>query len=250
MPAPEHPRAGAGNEDAARSFEAYMVSFLASTMRSTCKDGPFNSGAAGMFAQLFDQEIGERVASTGAFGLQDAVKRALEGTGGVGGDGRGSRTFSPISSSGPRAHATPEPHTDGEPDLSVGSFVRRVTSGYGMRANPMGTGHEAHPGVDLGAPAGASIRAVKDGTVRFAGERGGYGNCVIVDHGDGTETRYAHCATLDVTPGTPVRAGQAIATVGSTGRSTGPHLHFEVRRNGAPVDPSALLAEGHAPLDL
>jgi murein DD-endopeptidase MepM/ murein hydrolase activator NlpD len=249
MPAPEHPRVDQDREKAARTFEAYMVSFLASTMRSTCKDGPFNAGAAGMFAQLFDQEIGERVASTGAFGLQDAVKRAMEGTGGIGGDGRGSRMFTPVSTTGPHAH-TPAPHApEAEPDLSVGGFLRRVTSGFGVRANPLGAGHETHAGVDLGAPAGATIRAVKDGTVRFAGERGGYGNCVIVDHGDGTETRYAHCASLGVAPGTAVHAGQAIATVGSTGRSTGPHLHFEVRRNGAPIDPTALLAEGHAPLD-
>ena len=249
MPAPEAPRADQDREKAAREFEAYMVSFLAATMRSTSKDGPFNAGAAGMFAQLFDQEIGERVASTGAFGLQDTVRRALDGTGGVGGDGRGSRMFSPVSSTGPHAHrdAAPDPHADA--DLSVGGFLRRVTSGFGVRANPLGHGHENHAGIDLGAPAGSTIRAVKDGTVRFAGARGGYGNCVILDHGDGTETRYAHCESLDVVPGTAVRAGQAIATVGSTGRSTGPHLHFEVRRNGAPVDPSALLAEGHAPLD-
>lgn len=95
--------------------------------------------------------------------------------------------------------------------------------------------------MDLAAPAGTPIVAAGGGTVTFAGPRGGYGNVVILDHGDGTETRYAHQQRLDVTVGQQVTGGQQIGTVGSTGNSTGPHLHFEVRRNGQPVDPAPLV---------
>ena len=79
--------------------------------------------------------------------------------------------------------------------------------------------------------------AADAGQVTFAGRNGGYGNVVIVRHADGTESRYAHCSALDVHAGEEVAAGQAIARVGSTGRSTGPHLHFEVRKHGIPIDP-------------
>ena len=119
----------------------------------------------------------------------------------------------------------------------------RVSSAYGVRTDPI-TGHQrAHHGVDLAAPTGTPIPAVRPGTVSFAGDRGGYGNLVIIDHGNGMETRYAHCHTLDVQAGDYVEAGQQIATVGSTGRSTGPHLHLELRQDGVATDPQKLIAE-------
>ena len=85
--------------------------------------------------------------------------------------------------------------------------------------------------------------AERDGVVRFAGDRGGYGNVVIIDHGDGLETRYAHCATLTVQAGDKVPEGAVVGTVGSTGRSTGPHLHFEVRQDGLPTNPTNFVKE-------
>jgi murein DD-endopeptidase MepM/ murein hydrolase activator NlpD len=94
-----------------------------------------------------------------------------------------------------------------------------------------------HTGVDIGAGYGSSIRAAADGEVIFAGHKGGYGNCVIVDHGGGVATLYAHCSSMLVSDGQEVKQGQTIARVGSTGMATGPHLHFEVRRNGTPVNP-------------
>lgn len=247
--APELPRAGTSDKEAAKAFEAYLVGFLASQMRSSVKGGPLNEGAAGMFADLFDQEIGKRVAESGGFGLQEAVERSLSGRGGgVGQEGK----MAPHAIGNASLHnARPHVHEAGLMERAadaVEGVVQRVTSGFGTRARPLGAGSEVHPGVDLGAPAGTAIRAVKEGVVRYAGARGGYGNCVIIDHPDGTETRYAHCATVGVAAGAVVRAGEDIATVGSTGWSTGPHLHFELRVKGVAVDPGALLQGGLGPL--
>jgi murein DD-endopeptidase MepM/ murein hydrolase activator NlpD len=98
-----------------------------------------------------------------------------------------------------------------------------------------------HEGIDIAAPLGATIAAAADGRVIFAGEEGGYGNVVIIDHGNDLATLYGHCSQIFVATGQDVQRGQAIAAVGSTGHSTGPHLHFEVRVGGSPVDPSSRL---------
>lgn len=94
-----------------------------------------------------------------------------------------------------------------------------------------------HQGVDIAAGAGAPVRAAADGVVRRASWYGGYGNAVIIDHGGGVSTLYGHNSALGVTVGERVRAGQQIAKVGSTGDSTGPHLHFEVEVSGKKIDP-------------
>jgi len=117
----------------------------------------------------------------------------------------------------------------------------RVSSEFGTRSHPISGERHQHTGIDFAAPAGSPVRAAQAGTVTFAGERGGYGNLVIIRHPDGAETYYAHQRDLSVRTGQAVEAGQAIGTVGSTGRSTGPHLHFELRRGGRPTDPRAAL---------
>jgi len=117
----------------------------------------------------------------------------------------------------------------------------RVGSPMGMRTHPITGQRRMHAGQDIAAPTGTPIRAAQAGTVAFAGVRGGYGNLVVIEHPDGTETRYAHASRLDVRAGDRVERGAVVAAVGSTGQSTGPHLHFEVRRGGEPVDPAPLL---------
>jgi murein DD-endopeptidase MepM/ murein hydrolase activator NlpD len=122
-----------------------------------------------------------------------------------------------------------------------GPFLRPVSgsivSGFGYRRHPILGGVRFHYGVDIAAPFGTTIRAAADGVVVFAGWRRAYGNTVIIDHGNGLATLYAHCSELLVSEGAVVRQGQPIARVGSTGLATGPHLHFEVRRYGEPVNP-------------
>jgi murein DD-endopeptidase MepM/ murein hydrolase activator NlpD len=110
-----------------------------------------------------------------------------------------------------------------------------VTSGFGMRWGRM------HEGIDIGCAYGAPNRAAAAGTVIYAGWMSGYGNLVVVDHGNGLSTAYAHASSLAVSVGQSVVQGQTVSYVGSTGHSTGPHLHFEVRVNGVAVDPLAYL---------
>ena len=112
-----------------------------------------------------------------------------------------------------------------------------VTSGYGYRTHPIYGYRRMHAGIDIGAPTGQAIVAVLGGTVVTAGPMGTYGNLVVVDHGDGLSTAYAHQSRVAVSTGARVSRGQVVGYVGSTGASTGPHLHFETRVNGEPVDP-------------
>ena len=112
-----------------------------------------------------------------------------------------------------------------------------ITSNYGMRFHPILKRNRMHTGIDIGAGSGSPIRAAAAGTVTFRGTMSGYGNVILIDHGGGTSTLYAHCSSLVAHEGQQVSQGQLIARVGSTGRATGPHLHFEVRRNGEPVNP-------------
>ncbi|MCP3934270.1 MAG: M23 family metallopeptidase [Actinomycetia bacterium] len=114
-------------------------------------------------------------------------------------------------------------------------------SGFGVRSDPFTGEERMHRGVDIGAAQGAPVLASAAGVVSWAGERGSYGQLVKIDHGDGVETRYAHQSRIDVSVGDIVEAGQQIGAVGSTGRSTGPHLHFEVRVGGDAVDPAVWL---------
>lgn len=115
------------------------------------------------------------------------------------------------------------------------------TSGYGIRIDPF-TGHRAmHEGVDFPGDIGTPIVAAAAGMVLVSEVHPGYGNLIEIDHGKGLTTRYAHCSKLLVQPGAFVRRGQKIAELGSTGRSTGPHLHFEVRSNGASMNPNDFL---------
>lgn len=122
----------------------------------------------------------------------------------------------------------------------------RISSKFGYRIHPIRKTRRMHTGVDYAAPTGTPVKATADGTVVRAGVAGGYGNMVEVQHSDGTTSRYAHLHAFRTSVGQPVKQGQVIGLVGSTGMSTGPHLHFEIRRNGSPVDPLGVIS-GSAP---
>lgn len=116
-----------------------------------------------------------------------------------------------------------------------------ISSGFGMRLHPLGFGIKFHGGLDFPAPAGTSVYATAPGKVVFAGWNGGYGLCLLVDHGAGVTTLFGHLSAVAVNQGDTINRGQIIGVVGSTGRSTGPHLHYEVRQGGQPMDPRPFL---------
>lgn len=138
--------------------------------------------------------------------------------------------------------------SDGDPSASAGDSGRfhrpaqgPMTSGYGYRTHPIHGGRRFHSGLDFGGALGAPITAASGGVVVSAGWRGGYGNTVVIDHGNGLATLYAHQSQIAVSSGQRVSRGDLVGRVGSTGYSTGPHLHFEVRVDGSPRDPRGYL---------
>lgn len=133
------------------------------------------------------------------------------------------------------------PASAGSPGALSWPVTGVITSPFGYRRSPFGGGLEMHPGLDIAANMGTTVTAPASGTVISAGWYGGYGNYILIDHGGGMSTGYGHLSQMFVSAGQQVQKGQAIGAVGSTGASTGPHLHFEVRLNGKPTDPAAYL---------
>jgi murein DD-endopeptidase MepM/ murein hydrolase activator NlpD len=139
------------------------------------------------------------------------------------------------------------PIGSGVHNLAASNFVYpvmgpRTSSSFGIRQHPVTKKpRKHHDGIDLAAPTGATIRSIATGHVIFADRFGGYGNLVVIKHSDGLTSHYGHCNETSVRVGQKVLAGDVIATVGSTGLSTGPHLHFEIRRNGEPQHPERFL---------
>jgi len=130
-----------------------------------------------------------------------------------------------------------EIHPEGRP-VSTGY----ISSGFGERVDPFTGGEEFHEGIDFAAPQGTPIHAVAAGIVTWAGPRGGFGNMVQIDHGNGYATRYGHAYKVLVHVGETVQRGDVIGLVGNTGRSTGPHVHFEVLKDGHEVNPARFVA--------
>jgi len=113
----------------------------------------------------------------------------------------------------------------------------RITSGFGLRLHPIFGTREMHTGIDIGAPSGTPVFAARAGRVTYAGVEAGYGKLIVIDHGDGVTTWYSHLSTIVVRIGQLVHHGELVGRVGSTGYSTGPHLLFEIRVHGRPLDP-------------
>lgn len=117
-----------------------------------------------------------------------------------------------------------------------------ITSGYGHRENPFtGENVESHKGLDIRGRYGEIVKSTASGNVIFAGRRGGYGKCIVIDHSNGFETYYGHLSSILVREDQKVNAGDEIGKIGSTGRSTGPHLHYEIHKNGKIINPRSFL---------
>lgn len=238
--APEVPPTPSGEDpaairEAARQFESVFIHQVFKTMRATVPEGGLlDAGFGGqVFTDMLDQQYAELASENGQIGLASLIAEQLGAP--------AEQTIRPAVS-GVRARAL---RAYGGADPAAGAWIHpvegRVSSPFGPRRLEGEAEARLHAGLDIAAPTGTPIRAARGGTVTFAGRRGGYGNTVVIEHGGGLSTLYAHAASIDVAEGDRVRAGAPIATVGSTGRSTGPHLHFEIRRDGEPVDPARAL---------
>jgi len=124
----------------------------------------------------------------------------------------------------------------------VWPLMGRLMGGFGERTDPFSGEGARHTGIDISAPLGTGVKATADGVVISAGWNGGYGRCVIIDHGNGYQTWYGHLSKIDVLEGAEIRQGETLGLVGMTGRATGPHLHYEVRIRSTPVNPYRFLA--------
>jgi murein DD-endopeptidase MepM/ murein hydrolase activator NlpD len=144
------------------------------------------------------------------------------------------------SGSAPAAPATPLPRQPSALGYQW-PINGTLTSPYGYRIHPVYGTRKLHSGIDIGSPRGTPIAATTDGVVIFSGRRGGYGNTVIVDHGGGLSSLYAHMTQINVSEGTAVGRGDIVGLVGATGTATGNHLHFEIRHNGSPTNPAPFL---------
>lgn len=158
-------------------------------------------------------------------------------------------SWTSVDSIGPKGPGAPTPAFE-RPTVSVPSIMplsgASLSSGYGMRDHPVLRSRRQHNGVDLAAPTGTPVYATADGLISRADWFSSYGLYISIDHGAELETRYAHLSRLAVAAGERVRKGDLIGYVGSTGRSTGPHLHYEVRVDGLAVNPIPYMVESEA----
>jgi murein DD-endopeptidase MepM/ murein hydrolase activator NlpD len=227
---------------AAKEFEALFLSYMLNVMRASIEDSGLTDNGLGqdIYTELFDQELARSMAGRGALGIADLLIRKLS-------DPSPAATPDSRPSNVPTAPSSPGPDVGKRDDGEVPDFRMPVhahlSSAFGIRKDPFTHEMRYHRGVDLAAPPGMEVRAACAGRVVSAGFEKGYGNTVVVQHPGGFETRYAHLGTLEVKKGDTLQPKQVLGTVGSTGRSTGPHLHFEVSRHGIKLDPTALLAD-------
>jgi murein DD-endopeptidase MepM/ murein hydrolase activator NlpD len=225
---PEEPRAHQV-QVAARQLEAFFLRRLLAESRPQ-GGGMLDGGFAGdTFKQMLDEAIADKMSAAGGIGMAAMFAKQL-----------GSTTEVAAPAAHPLDPTALAPAVPGAPQFLL-PVAGRPSSGYGLRADPIHGSTVNHPGFDLAATTGTEVAAAARGTVVHAGPAGTYGNLVTVRHDNGFETRYAHLSEVGVKVGDLVEAGAELGKVGTTGYSTGPHLHFEVRRDGQPIDPAPLL---------
>jgi len=219
----------------AEEFEALLMTQMIREMRqSMLTDEDTEGFGADALMDTGVVELGRALSAGGGFGLAEALLEVFE-----------RQIVTPSSDAQVSAHPTTAVTPPTIADLSRESVVPApVNSTFGWRMDPISGRPRFHSGIDIAAAYGSSVESAGAGRVVFAGLQGGYGETIVIDHGTGRQTRYAHLSERLVTPGDEVQAGQLIGRAGQSGRSTGPHLHFEVLVNGRPVDPQAPLPAG------
>jgi murein DD-endopeptidase MepM/ murein hydrolase activator NlpD len=232
----------------AQEFEAIFISQLLKVMRETIDESGSTEEGFGKstYTEMFDQELSVSLAKRGALGISDLlyqnlVKSEIQKE-------SSDSSQAPASPQGAGIGASSRIDTQEISDLQL-PVLAPVSSPFGVRVDPLSHKMRSHKGVDLAAPKGTAIASPLPGTVVSAGYENGYGNTILIQHSDGLRTRYGHLDSINVKAGEKISEQQMIGTVGDSGRSTGPHLHFEVIRMGKPVDPLRAIGPGTANLE-
>jgi murein DD-endopeptidase MepM/ murein hydrolase activator NlpD len=191
-----------------------------------------NQAGGKIYGEMFCEALANAVAQSGGVGIAKLVEGSFEK---AGVEADSTQTDPDVAGRFLFEHSR-----DTKADAAT-NVTPEVSSNYGRRKDPIDGSSKFHTGIDVAAPEGSPVLAAAAGIVRRAGLRGGYGKAVEIDNGGGTSTLYGHASSLAVKEGDTVEAGQPIAFVGHTGRATGSHLHFEVRKDGKPTDPQPAL---------
>jgi murein DD-endopeptidase MepM/ murein hydrolase activator NlpD len=213
----------------AQEFEALLLSQMIRDMQRSMADDDSAQSEFGAMYDTANLEFGRALSAAGGLGLSSVLLGALDRLADAGSAATVSGSDTNVVSSSLSAVAT-------SPEALA--LPGPVTSAFGWRKDPVTGAVDFHKGVDIGLAYGLDVRAAAPGRVIFAGESGSYGTMVRIAHADGRETRYAHLSEQYVRPGDLVEAGQVVGKSGSSGRATGPHLHFEMLVQGRPVDPT------------
>jgi murein DD-endopeptidase MepM/ murein hydrolase activator NlpD len=236
---------------AAQEFEAIFIAQMLKVMRETIEESGLTEGGLGksIYTEMFDQEVSLNLAKKGALGIADILEKRLNATAAV--KDKKDSTLAPSKEGANVPAGAAKAGADDasqaiEPDYDISDMQLPVqapiSSLFGMRRDPFTRQEKFHKGLDLAAPEGMAVVPALPGTVMSARYEPGYGNTVVVEHAGGIKTRYGHLGSMNVKAGDTITSDNILGTVGSTGRSTGAHLHFEVIRNGVSVDPSESLA--------
>jgi murein DD-endopeptidase MepM/ murein hydrolase activator NlpD len=230
----------------AQEFEAVFIAHLLKVMRETIEESGLLEGGFGKstYTEMFDQEVSLSLAKRGALGISDLLYNNLSAKM----EEEETQKTDPSSAPDPAdISSTPSSPPSQIQDASNSQEYEitdlqlpvhaSISSAFGMRKDPYSHQARFHKGLDLAAPEGMKVAPALSGTVVSAGYENGYGNTVVIQHSQGLQTRYGHLGSINVKAGESVTSQDILGTVGSTGRSTGPHLHFEVIRMGKAVDP-------------
>jgi murein DD-endopeptidase MepM/ murein hydrolase activator NlpD len=251
VPAAADPGAGPGLRAAAEAFESLFIESLIARMSRAQLEGGFFGDGPGteLYDGLFMRHLAEHLAAGSPLGIArlleeqwsrqgDGAAQAADALAAVGAL-RARESYEAVAGLGtpPAPGHAPAP-SDAPAVVPPRAGVEPISRGYGWGADPIDGRRRFHRGVDLPAPTGTPVLALADGQVQQVERGRGYGLQVVVEHANGWTTRYAHLSAADVRPGDRVIRGHRLGRVGSSGRSTGPHLHFEAARGGRPADPA------------
>jgi murein DD-endopeptidase MepM/ murein hydrolase activator NlpD len=229
----------------AQEFEAVFIAHLLKVMRETIEESGLLEGGFGksIYTEMFDQEVSLDMARRETLGISNILCKNLSApveTSGKASENTPANRLTPNPPVTPRS-SPEEQGKDRKPECEISDFQLpvqgQISSAFGLRKDPFSRQLRFHKGLDLAAPEGMTVVAALPGTVIAAGYERGYGNTVSIQHAGGIQTKYGHLASINVKSGDVIASQGTLGTVGKTGHSTGPHLHFEVIRMGTAVDP-------------